>query len=342
MKALVLPSKREVISLETKSQKMEEIYQLVKSVAPTKSNVLITGESGTGKSFIAKMIHELSNRRNENFVSVHCGAIPEGLVESELFGHEKGSFTGAHKDKLGKFELADKGSIFLDEIGTINGAIQIKLLQVLQEKTLQKVGAEKTKSVDVRVIAASNIEFEKLIKDGVFREDLFYRLNVFPIEMPSLRERKEDIPSLVHFFMQKYSDEMGKSVHTVSEEALEALIGYSWPGNIRELENAIERAFIIERSEVLSLHSLPLAISGAGSLEAGRVASVPLVQKNENLKPLAEIRKTALDSIEKKYLQEVLLQTHGRINKSAEIAGISPRQMHKLLNKHQIERKKFL
>lgn len=332
-----LPSENELIFLETKSQTMSDIYQMVKSVAPTKSTVLITGESGTGKSFLAKMIHELSNRKSREFVSVHCGAIPEGLVESELFGHEKGAFTGAHKTKLGKFELANGGSIFLDEIGTVNANTQIKLLQVLQEKFIQKVGAEKMQEVDVRVIAASNIDFPSLVKNGDFREDLFYRLNVFPIEMPALRDRKEDIPELTRFFMEKYSDQMGKSIASISDEALQVLVGYDWPGNIRELENAIERAFILENSEVLSLESLP-----KGIVEQGQVASVPIVHIDTQLKSLSEMRKSALESIERNYLKEVLIQTRGRINKSAEIAGVSPRQMHKLLNKHHINRKDFL
>ena len=337
MKAMSLPSEQEVIFLDTKSEKMENIYRMVKSVAPTKSTVLITGESGTGKSFLAKMIHELSNRRDQNFVSVHCGAIAEGLVESELFGHEKGSFTGAHKQKSGKFELAHNGTIFLDEIGTVNSSIQIKLLQVLQDKTVQKVGAEKLQEVDVRVVAATNINFGELVENGSFREDLFYRLNVFPIEMPPLRERKEDIPSLTRFFMAKFSDEMGKNIEEISEEALAALLRYNWPGNIRELENAIERAYILENSHVLTLESLP-----AGIVASAAVASVPIVHKNTGLKSLSEMRKSALDSIERTYLKEVLIQTKGKINKSAEIAGVTPRQLHKLLNKHQIQRKDFL
>lgn len=332
-----LPSKQDVIFLETKSEKMEEIYRMIRSVAPTKSTVLITGESGTGKSFLAKMIHELSNRKDLEFVSVHCGAIPDGLVESELFGHEKGSFTGAHKQKLGKFELANKGTIFLDEIGTVNANIQIKLLQVLQERSVQKVGAERSQNIDVRVVAASNIDFSELVKNGEFREDLFYRLNVFPIEMPPLRERKEDIPKLAGFFMRKYSQEMGKVIETVSEDAMEALLSYRWPGNIRELENVIERAFILENSEVLTLESLPAALLGAF-----KMASVPIVHKNTELKSLSEIRSSALESIERNYLKEVLFQTKGKINKSAEIAGVTPRQMHKLLNKHQILRKDFI
>ena len=337
MKAMALPSQQEVIFLETTSLKMENIYRMVKSVAPTKATVLITGESGTGKSFLARMIHELSNRANQPFISVHCGAIPEGLVESELFGHEKGSFTGAHKSKLGKFEQAHKGTIFLDEIGTVNPGIQVKLLQVLQERTLQKVGAERIQEVDVRVVAASNINFSQLVKNGSFREDLFYRLNVFPIEMPPLRERKEDIPELIKFFMAKYSDEMGKVIETISEDAMSALLRYSWPGNIRELENAIERAFILETSEILSIESLPLGI-----VEEARVASVPIVQTNSELRSLSDMRRNALETIERNYLKEVLVQTGGKINKSAEIAGVTPRQLHKLLNKHQIHRKDFI
>ncbi len=270
------------------------------------------------------------------FVGVHCGAIPEGLAESELFGHEKGSFTGAHRDKMGKFELAHGGTIFLDEIGTVSASIQIKLLQALQEKTLQKVGSEKTQKVDARVVAASNINFDEIVKKGEFREDLFYRLNVFPIEMPSLRDRKEDIPDLAEFFLSKYSKEMGKVIEAITVEAMDALMAHSWPGNIRELENVIERAFILESTPNLTLDSLPMVIT-----EGTKIISVPIVQKNEGLTTLADTRKNALEVLERNYLSEVLSETRGKINKSAEIAGVTPRQLHKLLNKYQISRKDF-
>ena len=336
MKGFELPTKKETIFLETRSERMKEVYQMSSSVAATSSTVLITGESGTGKSFLARMIHQLSSREGLPFVGVHCGAIAEGLAESELFGHEKGAFTGAYKNKIGKFESANKGTIFLDEIGTISSSIQIKLLQVLQEKSFQRVGGEKDLKVDVRVIAASNIDFDSLVSKGAFREDLFYRLNVFPIEMPALRERSEDIPELVAFFIRKYSREMGKTISNVSPEALEALKLYTWPGNIRELENVIERAFIIEKTDSLTLQSLPMSIQ---VLDHNVIGELPV--EKENIESLATVRKSALEAVERNYLQELLHQTKGRINKSAEIAGVSPRQLHKLLTKHQIQRKDF-
>ncbi|MCO4754703.1 MAG: sigma-54-dependent Fis family transcriptional regulator [Bacteriovoracaceae bacterium] len=336
MKGLELPVKKETIFLDTRSDKMKEIYELAASVASTSSTVLITGESGTGKSFLARMIHQLSNRQGLPFVGVHCGAIPEGLAESELFGHEKGAFTGAYKSKVGRFEAANKGTIFLDEIGTISSSIQIKLLQVLQEKSFQRVGGEKDLKVDVRVIAASNIDFSSLVSQGLFREDLFYRLNVFPIEMPALRERVEDIPELVQFFVRKYSREMGKNITSVSSEAIDALKVYTWPGNIRELENVIERAFIIEKTDSLTLQSLPMSIQVLGQNVIG---DLPI--EVEKVQSLATVRKSALEAVERNYLQELLHQTKGKMNKSAEIAGVSPRQLHKLLTKHQIQRKDF-
>lgn len=337
MKEMKLPSGKKIIFLETLSEKMKDIYRMAESVAPTKSTVLITGESGTGKSFLAKMIHQLSNRREGPFVGVHCGAIPEALIESELFGHEKGSFTGAHKNKAGKFELARGGTVFLDEIGTVGASGQIKLLQALQEKTIQKVGAEKLIKVDARVIAASNADFSELVAKGEFRQDLFYRLNVFPVEMPSLRERGEDIPALARFFLHKYSDEMNKDALDFSPEAMEALCRHDWPGNIRELENAVERALILESGKIVGLNSLPLGVS-----QNFAAASVPAVHIGREAKTLSDIRKSALETVEKNYLREVLLQTKGKINKSAQIAGVTPRQLHKLLNKHQIQRKDFI
>lgn len=227
---------------------MQEIRELVDTVAQSRSTVLITGESGTGKELIARSIHFLSNRRNGPFIKVNCAALPEGLIESELFGHEKGAFTGAVKDKAGKFELASGGTLLLDEIGEMATGVQAKLLRVLQEREINKVGGDTPVDVDVRVVATTNRDLESEVQDGTFREDLYYRLNVFHVNLPSLRHRKEDIPALVSHFIEKYNDENGFTVAGVEEKALEELMHYDWPGNIRELENALERAVVITRS----------------------------------------------------------------------------------------------
>jgi DNA-binding NtrC family response regulator len=255
---------------------MQEIRELVDTVAQSRSTVLITGESGTGKELIARSIHFLSNRRNGPFIKVNCAALPEGLIESELFGHEKGAFTGAVKDKAGKFELASGGTLLLDEIGEMATGVQAKLLRVLQEREINKVGGDTPVDVDVRVVATTNRDLEKEVQDGTFREDLFYRLNVFHINLPSLRRRKEDIPALVSHFIEKYNDENGFTVSGVEQSALEELVQYEWPGNIRELENALERAVVITRSGKIgancfaSLHKRPaLAPTSSKAFEPG-------------------------------------------------------------------------
>jgi len=240
-----------------KSKELKMVLRTVEQVAPTDTTVLITGETGTGKELVARGIHNLSPRKNRPLVKVNCGAIPEGLVESELFGHEKGSFTGAVQQRAGRFELADGGTIFLDELSELPNDIQVKLLRVLQEGEFERVGGTKTKKVDVRIIAATNRNLEKAMDDGKFRSDLYYRLNVFPIHVPSLRERVEDIEFLVNHFVDKFSRKAGKSIKSISKEALEKIRDYNWPGNIRELENIIERAIILSRGDSITLKDLP-------------------------------------------------------------------------------------
>ncbi len=227
---------------------IKDIRQLIDSIAQSRSTILITGESGTGKELIARSIHYLSNRQNAPFVKVNCAALPDGLIESELFGHEKGAFTGALKTKAGKFELASGGTLLLDEIGEMPTNLQAKLLRVLQEREINKVGGDEPIPIDVRIIATSNRDLEAQVKENNFREDLFYRLNVFHIKLPPLRERMDDIPLLVDHFIQKYNDENGFSVTGIEESALKALKAHTWPGNIRELENAIERTVVLTRS----------------------------------------------------------------------------------------------
>jgi formate hydrogenlyase transcriptional activator len=232
------------------------VLQDVETVAPTDSTVIIQGESGTGKELIARAIHNLSRRRERTFVKVNCAAIPTGLLESELFGHERGAFTGAISQKIGRFELADKGTLFLDEIGDIPLELQPKLLRVLQEREFERLGSTRTVKVDVRLVTATNRDLSQMIAKREFREDLFYRINVFPIALPPLRERREDIPVLVRYFTQKYARRMNKRIETIPGESMEALARWNWPGNVRELENFLERCVILTRGSVLHL---PLA-----------------------------------------------------------------------------------
>ncbi|MBN2372806.1 sigma-54-dependent Fis family transcriptional regulator [bacterium] len=319
--------------VRTNCPKMKRVFDKVRLVAPTRTTVLLTGETGTGKGIIAKVIHRHSNRFDNQFISVHCGAIPDTLLESELFGHEKGSFTGAHQRKIGKFEIAHSGTIFLDEIGTITSAAQIKLLQVLQDRTFQRVGGDAVIETDVRIIAASNIDLKKLSDEGTFRKDLFYRLNVFPIEIPPLRERIEDIPLLVDIFLKQLNKVHLKKINGIHPQVLEAFENYSWPGNIRELENLIERAYILETSSVLTPESFP------GELFS---FDTPLSKISlDSSLTLSEIRHRCVENIERYYLKELLTLNKGRINETAKSSGITTRQLHKLLKKYDIQKEDF-
>jgi len=228
-----------------RSPAMQEIFATIERVAPTRATVLIAGESGTGKDLIARAIHHHSPRRDKPFVKINCAAIPENLMESELFGYEKGAFTGAVTSKPGKFEQADTGTVFLDEIGDVPPSVQVKLLRVLQEREFERLGSNKTRHIDVRVLAATNADLRAALESGEFREDLYYRLNVVPINVPPLRERKEDIPALVEHFIRKHREDLGSRVESISEEALDVLMRYHWPGNVRELENVIERSLVL-------------------------------------------------------------------------------------------------
>jgi DNA-binding NtrC family response regulator len=319
--------------VKTKSPAMQEVFARIRSVAPTKSTVLLIGETGTGKDLIARLIHQHSNRRDVQFISVHCGAIPDTLVESELFGHEKGAFTGAVRRKLGKFEIAKGGTIFLDEIGTITPATQIKLLQILQDGTFQRVGGEETIQANARVIAATNMDLGRMCDDGEFRKDLYYRLNVFPVEIPALRERKEDIPHIAQVILQRLEKFNKKQIRSIHSSVMECFRKYSWPGNVRELENLLERACILEQSSTLTVDSFPAELLASQDVSAGVVVDSSL--------PLAEVRNRGVEAIEGRYLRELLASNRGRIKESAEAAGISTRQLHKLLNKYQIRKEEF-
>ncbi|MBL7179236.1 MAG: sigma-54-dependent Fis family transcriptional regulator [Desulfobacterales bacterium] len=319
--------------IHTNNAATEAMFKKVRSVAPTKTTVLLSGETGTGKSVVAKLIHRHSNRENAQFISVHCGAIPDTLLESELFGHEKGAFTGAVRKKLGKFEIARGGTLFLDEIGTITPSAQIKLLQVLQDGTFSRVGGEETIATNARVIAATNSDLKKMCEDGHFRKDLYYRLNVFPIEIPPLRERIEDFPLLISFFLKKLNNDFQKNILDIHPHVIETLKKYAWPGNIRELENLLERAYILETTSMLTPESFP------GELFEKEAASAVLPIAAHL--PLTEARQKAIKDFERQYLKELISRNKGKINKSAEEAEVSTRQLHKLMLKYGIRKEDF-
>jgi transcriptional regulator with GAF, ATPase, and Fis domain len=312
---------------------MIKVFDKIRSVAPTKSTVLLFGETGSGKGVLAKLIHRHSTRGDAQFINVHCGAIPDTLLESELFGHEKGAFTGAVRRKLGKFEIAQGGTIFLDEIGTITPSAQIKLLQVLQDGNYQRVGGEDTLEANVRIIAATNMDLKKMCDDGRFRRDLYYRLNVFPIGIFPLRERIEDIPLLVDVFLKKFNNLFQKEIRGIHPEVIKAFKSYFWPGNIREMENLMERAYILEMTSILTPQSFPNELFDSVSKpDSSSEATFPI---------LAEAREKGIDSVEKQYLKELLSRTNGKIRTTSELAGISTRQLHKLMTKHGIRKENF-
>ena len=319
--------------LKTRSETMKRLFEKIALVSQTETTVLLTGETGVGKGVIARLIHEKSNRSTGPLLSVHCGAIPESLIESELFGHEKGSFTGAIRNKKGKFDQASRGTIFLDEIGTVTAATQIKLLQVLQDKTFQPVGSDKTLSTDVRVIAASNSDLEQMVDREEFRKDLYFRLNIFPIEIPALRQRREDLPLFISFFIDQLNSKHKKQIKGVTPEVMQAFDIYAWPGNIRELENLLQRAFILENKPFLGASVFP-----ADLFTRSKVGSPPL---STHLGTLAEVRQKAVTQAETKYLCAVLKAHSGRINPASMTAGISRRQLHKLLSRHGIKKEDF-
>ncbi|NQT58548.1 MAG: sigma-54-dependent Fis family transcriptional regulator [Bacteroidetes bacterium] len=305
-----------------KSQKMRKVMEIVEQVAQTKASVLITGESGVGKELVADALHELSNRSKGSYVKVHCAALSESLLESELFGHEKGSFTGAVSQKKGRFELADKGTIFLDEIGEINAQVQIKILRVLQEKQFERVGGEKTLQIDTRIVSATNRDLQEEIKLGNFREDLFYRLNVVKIEVPPLRDRKDDIPLLAAAFLKEFNEENEKNIEGFSNKARSALYNYSWPGNIRELRNCIESSVVLSKGSVIELDDLPLSLTSAA-------------KDNQINIPLGSTMETA----EKEFIIATLNYCKGNKSKAAEMLKIGRKTLHRKIQEYQIESK---
>ena len=292
-------------NIVTKDRRMKEILAILPSVAHSKSIVLIQGESGTGKELIAKAIHNNSARKDKPFIAVNCAAIPDTLIESELFGHVKGSFTGAHQDRIGRFELANHGTIFLDEIGDMSLSTQAKLLRVIQEEKFERVGGTKTISVDVHIIAATNKNLTKAVKEGSFREDLFYRISVFPITLPPLRERKEDIQLLISYFIEKFNKEMGKSINNISPQAMKVLMNYYFPGNIRELRNIIEHAFVCSHGNTILPEHLPRE----------------LVFAEEHIEVTTE--GSSLNKVEKEWILKVLEKSGWRYQEAARRLGIS-------------------
>ncbi|MEJ2716500.1 MAG: sigma-54 dependent transcriptional regulator [Deltaproteobacteria bacterium] len=320
-------------TLRTNSPLMRRVFEELRLVAPTRSTVLLHGETGTGKGVLARLIHTHSSRRENPFISVHCGAIPDALIESELFGHERGAFTGADRLKLGKFEIARGGTIFLDEVGTISQSVQIKLLQVLHEHTFSRVGGEHTIDADVRIIAATNDDLLDLNRQGRFRKDLYYRLNVFPIAVPPLRERREDIPILAETFVRRLNQLYGKKIHGIDRQVMEAFQAYTWPGNIRELENVIERAYILETSNVLAPERFPTELLAFPSVVAS--------QKANGFPSLSEARRKSVQMVERQYLREILAAHQGRIGSAAQAAGITTRQLYNLMTKYNLQKKDF-
>jgi two-component system response regulator PilR (NtrC family) len=306
------------------SPSMAALFDLVRSIAPTGSTVLVTGESGTGKELVAKAIHALSPRRDASFVSVNCAALAENLLESELFGHVKGAFTDAHQTKKGLFEVAHRGTLFLDEVGETSMAMQVKLLRALQEKQIRRVGGTDEIEVDVRVIAATNRPLETLVQERRFREDLFYRLNVIPMQVPPLRSRKEDVPLLAEHFLSRFSREMSKPVAKISSEAMARLVQYAWPGNVRELENVIERAVALETSSAILSERLPKDLLFAAP---GRAADEPL-SDGFNLDD-------HLRAIEADLVRRALEQSGGDRARACTLLGVSARSLRYLLEKHR-------
>src|SRR5579875_749618 len=293
-----------------RSPAMREIFQTVERVAPTRATVLLAGESGVGKDMIARAIHQHSPRRNQPFVKINCTAIPENLMESELFGYEKGAFTGATTSKPGKFEQADQGTVFLDEIGDVPGNIQVKLLRVLQDRQFERLGSNVTRNVDVRVIAATNVDLRAALEQGRFREDLYYRLNVVPINIPPLRERKEDIPFLAIHFVNKLSKELGCTAKEISPAAIDRLLDHSWPGNVRELENTIERSLVLASGD--TLQPSEIRIEAPRNMPAAASAQTPLLPEGETL-----------EHWEQMMIREALRRTNGNKSQAARMLGLT-------------------
>jgi DNA-binding NtrC family response regulator len=316
----------------SRNPQMHAVFELISNVASTTTTVLVQGETGTGKEQVARAIHGASQSRSGPLIAVNCAALPETLLESELFGHEKGAFTSAVGQRRGRFELANGGTIFLDEVGDVPATMQAKLLRVLQERRFERVGGTESIEVDVRVIAATNRSLQRLVKQGTFREDLYYRLNVVKIDLPPLRERAEDIPLLATHFCEKYS-RPGEPPKQISPEAMELLLSYRWPGNIRELENAIERACVTARGSAILPENLPPELSKPAA---------PKMPFHIDLdRPLPDLLKDAVATIEQQYIKKALKKTHGNVGRCARICGLSRRSMTAKIAEYKIDKTAF-
>ena len=320
-----LKEKFKIDSFISQSPKMEEVLSIAARAADSKATVLITGESGTGKEVLAKVIHYASPRKDKPFVAVNIPALPETLLESELFGHEKGAFTGAEKSKKGRFEIAEGGTIFLDEIGDIPLNLQVKLLRVLQEHQIERVGSTESINIDVRIIAATHQNLEQKIKDGSFREDLYYRLNIVSLHLPPLRERREDILPLIEHFVSKYSNENNKQNLSLSKEAVDLLMKYNYPGNVRELENAIERAVVLCRSDVITINDLPNVIKGFKAEKE--------IVTNENTSLIEQV-----EALEKKLIFDALSKANGNQSQAGRMLGLTERNLRYKMQKYGIKK----
>jgi DNA-binding NtrC family response regulator len=319
-----LQEKYKISSIVSQSRKMEEVINVAARVADSKATVLITGENGTGKEVLAKAIHFISSRKEKPFVAVNVPALTETLLESELFGHEKGAFTGADKMRKGRFEVAHGGTLFLDEVGDIPQSIQVKLLRVLQEHQFERVGGSEKLEVDVRIIAATNKDLEQKIKDGTFREDLYYRLNVVSIKIPPLRDRKEDILPMIESFIQKYCTENNKENLEISKEAVDVLMKYNYPGNVRELENIIERAVVLNRGKVITLGDLPINIKG--------------FKEEKSITTSREGTLTEqVEALEKQLIYDALQESEGNQTKAGKLLGLTERNLRYKLKKYNIK-----
>jgi two-component system response regulator AtoC len=303
-----LSQRYEFDNIVGRSEAMREIFGTITRVAPTRATVLLCGESGVGKDMIARAIHHHSPRADRPFVKINCTALPENLMESELFGYEKGAFTGANTSKPGKFEQADTGTVFLDEIGDVPASVQVKLLRILQEREFERLGSNKVKHIDVRVLAATNVDLRAALEQGTFREDLYYRLNVLPINIPPLRERKEDIPYLAGYFVKKLGKDLGSPVQSISDAAMERLIGYHWPGNVRELENVLERSMVLANGAVLEAGDVKLDTAPAARFTVA-----------DNFLPEG----TTLDQYEQSIIREALKRANGNKSQAARMLGLT-------------------
>lgn len=316
----------------SKNHRMHAIFELISNVAHTNSTVLIEGETGTGKEQVARAVHATASERSGPFVAINCAALPETLLESELFGHEKGAFTSAVGQRKGRFEMAEGGTIFLDEIGDMPASMQAKLLRVLQERSFERIGGTETIHVDVRVITASNRSLPQMVKDGKFREDLYYRLNVIKIDLPPLRERREDIPLLATHFVAKYSP-ASTSPKKIAPDAMQVLLAYSWPGNVRELENAIERACVTSREQTIQIENLPPDL-----VHPPRAKSPFAIDLQ---RPLTEHLHEAVAQIEKEFISRALEKTRGHIGQCARICGLSRRSITAKMNAYELDKDAF-